>query len=136
MEQLLDSSQRGHLCSLPLRKTCHRIFYNSMIERAETVQAGEERGQGDLTDACNYLRGRVQRGWRLALFSGTQGQDKRQWAQTGTQEVLNIRNHSWAVWVTEKWNRFPREAEESRVLEIFRNKLDMAVGQSALGVPA
>lgn len=107
-----------------------------MIERAETVQAGEERGQGDLTDACNYLRGSVQRGWRLALFSGTQGQDKRQWAQTGTQEVLNIRNHFWAVWVTEKWNRFPREAEESPVLEIFRNKPDMAVGQSALGVPA
>lgn len=78
----------------------------------------------------------MQRGWSQALFSGTQGQDKMQWEQTGTQEVLNIRNHFWAVWVTEKRNRFPREAKESPFLEIFRNKPDMAVGQSALGVPA
>ncbi|KAK4826185.1 hypothetical protein QYF61_006129 [Mycteria americana] len=33
------------------------------------------------------LRGRVQRGWSQALFSGAQCQTQGQWAQTETQEV-------------------------------------------------
>ena len=57
-------------------------------ERAGTVQPREEKAQGGSYQCIKILEGRVQRRQRQALFSDVQCQEKRQWAQTKTQEVL------------------------------------------------
>ena len=82
-------------------------------------------------------KGRVQRRWTQALSRGAQGQDKRQWAQTETQEVLFEHQETlfFTVRVTEHWHKLPREVAESPSLEIFKSHLD-SPGQLALGGPA
>ncbi|KFP53723.1 hypothetical protein N323_12120, partial [Cathartes aura] len=41
---------------------------------------------------------------------------------------LTIRKHFFTGGVTEHWHRLPREAVESPSLEIFKNCLDMVLG--------
>jgi len=57
-------------------------------EGAGTVQPGGGEAQGNLINDYKYLRGGCQWRYSQALFSSAQCQKMRQWAQTGTQEVL------------------------------------------------
>jgi len=65
----------------------------------------------------------VQRGWRQALFSGAQRQDKGQWTQTEAEEVPA--EHEEELLQNEgDGNRLPREVVDSPSLEIFKTRLD------------
>jgi len=44
---------------------------------------------------------------------------------------LNIRKHFFTVSVTKHWHRLPREVVDSPSLEIFRSRLDVALGGPA-----
>lgn len=54
-------------------------------EGGRIALAPEEKAQGEFIDMCKYLMGRT---WWQFLPSDIQRQDKRQWAQTDTQEIL------------------------------------------------
>ncbi|KFV88156.1 hypothetical protein N308_03167, partial [Struthio camelus australis] len=41
---------------------------------------------------------------------------------------LNMRRNFFPVRVTEHWHRLPREVVESHLLEIFKTRLDTALG--------
>lgn len=64
--------------------------------------------------------------WKTA--GGAQWQDKRQWAQNKTQDTLNMRKHFFTLRVTEHWHKIPRKVVDSSSLKVFKNCLDMILG--------
>ena len=95
-------------------------------EIAGIVQPGEKTAQEDLIHVYKYLQGRC-RGWSQALFSGAWCQDKRQWAQTETQEVLSEDQATLSnVRGTECWHQLSKEFVKSPSLEAAENCLSMA----------
>ena len=79
-------------------------------------------------------------GWGQTLFSGSQQQDKGQWAQTEAEEVPSEQEeellHSESDGALEHWNGLPREAVEPPSLEIIQDPPGQGPVQPAVGDPA
>ena len=72
--------------------------------------------------------GRLQKQLSQALYSSAWWQGKRQWAQTGTQEVLSECQKMFIVQVMEHWNKLLREVVESWTLRYFYEDLQNYLG--------
>ena len=68
-------------------KGLKHLYCEERLKELGLVQFGEKEAQGYACQHVLMLERRLQRGPSQALFRGAQYQDKRQWAQTGTQEV-------------------------------------------------
>lgn len=77
------------------------LEHSSYIERLRELEVFSlEKAQGDLTNVCKYLEGRLHRGWSQALFHGVQWKEcaQRQYEQHRRCSP-NSRKH---------WQKFPR----------------------------
>ena len=52
-----------------------------LTEGVGSLLPGEEKAQGDLITAFQYLKGQLQRGWRVSLQKEPHGEDKGQRVQ-------------------------------------------------------
>ena len=100
--------------------------------------SGREEAWGDLTNAYKYPRGGCREDG-ARLFS-VAPRDKRQWAQTQTQEVLSQHQETplyfFAVRVTEDRRRLRREVYGVSILGDTQKPTVRGPGQPALSDPA
>jgi len=74
-------------------------------------------------------KARVQKRWRQALFSGAQCQEKRQWAQSGTQEIPAKHQETLPYCADERaLGHATQRGCGVSSLEISKPRLDMALG--------
>ena len=67
-------------------------------------------------------RGRWWRGTRVNVLKLCQGSFR-----------LNIRNNFFSARAVRQWHRLPREVVESPSLEVFKNRVDVALGDTVSG---
>ena len=91
-----------------------------------------EKAQGESHQCVQIPEGRVQRKWGQALFSGVQ--DKRQWAQTETQQVPA--EYKQNIFYCEGDQTLEERGCEISVVGDLQKSYGCGPGQVALGVPA
>ena len=98
-------------------------------EGAELVQPGEKKAAGDLIAAFQYLKG-AYRGEGNRLFERV---DNSRTRGNGFQLRegrfrLDVRGKFFTERVVRYWNRLPREVVDAQSLQVFKARLDGALG--------
>jgi len=100
-------------------------------EGAGAAQAGEEEAEGRPHRSLQLPDRRGQGGGGWALLPRTQRQDERRWPQAASGGFrLEIGENVCAERVVRGWARLPRAGGESPSLEGFKNRGDVALGDT------
>ncbi|KAK4829209.1 hypothetical protein QYF61_002474 [Mycteria americana] len=131
-----SDGERPSLCSALVRPHLEYCvqFWASQYKRGEaegagTVQPGEERAWGNFINVYKYLvEGNEGEGTRLFPVVSSDRIGGNGHKLKYRKFLLNTSKHLFTVRVVKHWHRLPREVVESPSLEMFKSRLDMALG--------
>ncbi|GAB0178564.1 hypothetical protein GRJ2_000321700 [Grus japonensis] len=124
--ELLERVQRR---AMKLIRGLEHLSYEDRLRELGLFSLEKRRLRGDLIAACQYLKGPTGKLERDCLQGhGVMGQGVMGLKLTESRFRLCIRKKFFTVRVVRHWNRLPREAVEAPSLEVFKARLDGALG--------
>ncbi|XP_071659039.1 uncharacterized protein [Patagioenas fasciata] len=126
----IDTLERVHQTVTTKMKGLERLSNGDGLGEMGLLSLEKRRLPGDLINVHQYLKGRCQEdGARLfpeAPSDRTRGNEHKLQHRRFPQSIRT--QFVITAWVTEPWQRLPREVGESSALEILKSRLDMVLG--------
>ncbi|PKU47817.1 hypothetical protein llap_1856 [Limosa lapponica baueri] len=108
------------------------LCYKDRLRELGLFSLENRRLWGDLTAAFQYLRGAYRKDGKSLFTKACSDRTRSNGFKLEKSRFrLDIRKKFFTMRVVERWNRLPREAVEAPSLEIFKVRLDKALGNLA-----